>query len=398
MSDTTVGRAEPVRAGNRPSAKPVWHCSMRLAPEDRERVLTDGTWGRMAREMLTEAGLATEADDPGLRWVVVRHNDDHIHVVATLVREDGRTNWACNDYRKCVKATYNVARRYGLRRQVPPADRTAHRRPHPVEVGKARRKGWSDTPRDELRRRVRTAVAAAGAELEFFDRLAEAGVLIRVRRSTVIADEITGYAVALPGAGTGDGRPVWFSGGRLALDLTLPKLRRRWGDPPPAVGLPSGGRVAARAQALRDAVGVTQVAAEEIRRSAREDPAAAQAAATAAADVLTSLAYAREGSLRGPLHRAAEVFDRAARDMYARTARTTSRSYELRAMSRLVALIGRIAADEDSVAAMALVLDWPGLPTRLSTSAPLSSDCTRHRQPGTRPGNSGLSPPAGSGR
>ncbi|MBQ1076691.1 relaxase [Micromonospora sp. C31] len=352
---------EPVRAGNRPPAKPVWHCSMRLAPEDRDRVLTDGTWGRMAREMLTEAGLATEADDPGLRWVVVRHNDDHVHIVATLVREDGRTNWACNDYRKCVKATYNVARRYGLRRQVPPADRTAHRRPHPVEVNKARRKGWSDTPRDELRRRVRTAVAAAGSELEFLDRLRQAGVLIRVRRSTVNADEITGYAVALPGAGTGDGQSVWFSGGRLAPDLTLPKLRRRWGDPPPAAGLPSRGRVTARAQALRDAASVTQVAAEEIRRSAREDPAAAQAAATAAADVLTSLAYAREGSLRGPLHRAAEVLDRAARDMYARTARTTSLSYELRAMSRLVALMGRIAGDEDSVAAMALVLDMARL-------------------------------------
>jgi len=29
----------------------------------------------------------------------------------------------------------------------------------------------------------------------------------------------------------GPGRPVWFSGGKLAADLTLPKLRRRWAGP-----------------------------------------------------------------------------------------------------------------------------------------------------------------------
>lgn len=48
--------------------------------------------------------------------------------------------------------------------------------------------------------------------------------------------EITGYSVALPGDTTADGRggrrPVWYGGGKLASDLTLPRLRRRW------VGLP----------------------------------------------------------------------------------------------------------------------------------------------------------------
>ncbi|WP_328384325.1 relaxase (plasmid) [Micromonospora zamorensis] len=346
---------EPVRAGARPPAKPVWHCSMRLAPEDRDRVLTDGTWGRMAREMLTEAGLATDAEEPGLRWVVVRHNDDHVHIVATLVREDGRTNWARNDYPKCVKATYNVARRYGLRRQVPPADRTAHRRPHPVEVSKARRKGWSTTPRDELRKRVRAAVAAASGEKEFVDRLRESGVLVRLRHSTTNPDQVTGYAVALPGAGTSAGEPIWFSGGRLAPDLTLPKLRQRWGEPPP-VRQPGLTTRAARVAALGKAAEAANSAAEEIRRTASIDPAGAQATATAAADLLTSLARAREGERRGALHRAAEVFDRAARDLNGRTCQPTSRAYELGAMSRLVAVMGRISGDEDTYAALRLVL------------------------------------------
>jgi len=42
--------------------------------------------------------------------------------------------------------------------------------------------------------------------------------------------EITGYAVALPEAVDPGGQPVFYGGGKLAADLTLPKLRRRW-DP-----------------------------------------------------------------------------------------------------------------------------------------------------------------------
>jgi hypothetical protein len=37
----------------------------------------------------------------------------------------------------------------------------------------------------------------------------------------------------MPGACTAAGRPVWFGGGKLAPDLTLPKLRARWPGPGP---------------------------------------------------------------------------------------------------------------------------------------------------------------------
>lgn len=348
---------QPVRAGDRPPNKFVWHASMRLAPEDRRRTISDSTWANIAEQILTEVGVATTTTtDPGLRWIAMRHADDHVHIVATLVREDGRTNWMRNDYPRCVKATYNVARRYNLHRRVPPADRTAHRRPHPVEVSKARRTGRRQTPRDELRRRVRTAVAAAGSEEEFFARLREAGVLVRRRRSSTDPRSITGYAVALPGARTAGGRPVYFGGGRLAPDMTLPKLRLRWGTPTPLPVAPTVGR-AERVEAMRQAAKVATAAADDIRRDARTEPGRAQATAVAAADLLTSLAYAMEGDRRGPLHRAAEVFDRAARDLYGRVRRSTSRGQEMCAMSRLVALMGRISGDDDAIAALALVMD-----------------------------------------
>ena len=346
---------EPVRAAERPPAKYVWHTSMRLAPEDRDRQFSDAAWGHMAREMLREVGMATPADDHGLRWVVVRHGDDHVHIVATLVREDGRTNWMKNDYPRTVSATYNVARRYGLRREVPPADRTAHRRPSSAEQSKAARQGRRETARDELRRRVRTAAAGAATQGEFFDRLREAGMLVRLRHSTTTAGQVTGYAVALPDARTADGTPVFYSGGKLAADLTLPKLHQRWGAARPA-SVPSAGR-AERASALKQAAETVRAAAEEISRSAHSDPRRGQAAGRAASDVLTSLAYAVEGDRRGPITRAAETFDRAARDIRGRVEWHTSRSYELRAMSRVIALMGRVSGDDDHFAALALVMD-----------------------------------------
>ncbi len=80
---------------------------------------------------------------------------------------------------------------------------------------------------------ARSAPAAAGArtEQEFFTRLAQAGVLVRRRYSTVRPGQVTGYAVGLPQHAGKDGHPVWYGGGKLAADLTLPKLRTRWAGP-----------------------------------------------------------------------------------------------------------------------------------------------------------------------
>jgi hypothetical protein len=55
--------------------------------------------------------------------------------------------------------------------------------------------------------------------------------VIRLRNSTEQPGAATGYAVCLPPDKAGTGKPVWFSGGKLAPDLTLPKLRQRWGRP-----------------------------------------------------------------------------------------------------------------------------------------------------------------------
>lgn len=234
---------QPVRAGVRPPAKPVWHCSIRTHPTD--RVLSDAQWGHIAAEVIAAAGLAPHGDVDAVRWIAVRHNDDHIHLVATLVRQDGRTVWPWQDKRKTQAACRDLEDRYGLYRVAPPGG-GSRRWPSPAELNKAarleamtssakagsarpgQRAGRTVAPREVLRRRVREVAAIATDETDFFARLKHAGVLVRFRYSSRDPGRVTGYAVGLDAHTTAAGAMVWYGGGRLAPDLTLPQLRSRW--------------------------------------------------------------------------------------------------------------------------------------------------------------------------
>jgi hypothetical protein len=208
--------------------KPVWHCSVRAAPQDRG--LTDAEWAQVAARIMHRTGLAPEGDDLGVRWVAVRHAADHIHIVATLARQDGTRPKVWNDFYRVREACQEAECRFGLRRTAP-ADRTAARRATHAETEQAARRGWGEPPRASLRREVCTAAAGAATEQEFFARLRQAGVLVRLRHSVTNPGEVTGYAVGLPQHTARDGGVIWYGGGKLAPDLTLPKLRTRWAIP-----------------------------------------------------------------------------------------------------------------------------------------------------------------------
>ncbi|MGP7999064.1 MAG: hypothetical protein ACLPKI_17375 [Streptosporangiaceae bacterium] len=174
--------------------------------------------------------MASVGDDLAVRWVAVWHAPDHIHLVATLARQDQIRPKVWNDYFQVRAACQDAERQFGLR-STALADRTAARRPKRAESEQAIRRNWQEPPRARLRREVCTAAAAARTEQEFFTRLAQAGVLVRHRYSTVRPGQVTGYAVGLPEHAGRDGYPIWYGGGKLAADLTLPKLRTRWAGP-----------------------------------------------------------------------------------------------------------------------------------------------------------------------
>ena len=162
-------------------AKPVWHCAVRAAPQD--RMLSDSEWAQVAARLMHRIGLAPEGDDLAVRWVAVRHAPDHIHLMATLARQDRIRPKMWNDFYRVREACQEAERHFGLRATAP-ADRTAARRPTRAESEQTARRRWSEPPRVRLCREVCTAAAGARTEQEFFTRLAEAGVQVRYRHST----------------------------------------------------------------------------------------------------------------------------------------------------------------------------------------------------------------------
>ena len=320
-------------------ARPVWHCSMRAAPED--RMLSDDEWAQIACEVMHRSGLSPYGqEDEAVRWVAVRHGEDHIHVVAMLARQDGgkpSLSWERYNVRAACLA---AEQRYGLR-STAPADRTAARRPTRAENEKAARRGLDEAPRVTLRRQVTIAAASANSEQEFFTRMDQAGLLVRKRFSVKNPGQVTGYSVALPGDTAKDGSPVWYGGGKLAPDLSWPKLGQRW---TPHRATP--GRVPLTAEE-RNAVWehTTRVAADaaaQIRNLAWTDPAAAADAARATSDTL-HVAAAMLGSRI--LRQAADAYDRAARSPYGRIPPPTPAGNQLRQAARLLSAFAYLTVD-----------------------------------------------------
>ena len=335
--------------GKRGYARPVWHCSMRAAPDD--RMLSDDEWAAIAHEVMHRTGLSPYGQqDEAVRWVAVRHGEVHIHLVAMLARQDGGKPSLSWERYKVRAACIAAEQRYGLR-STAPADRTAARRPTRAENEKAARRNLDEAPRITLRRQVSTAAASASSEDEFFARLDQAGVLVRKRFSVNNPGQVTGYAVAFPGDTTKDGGPVWYGGGKLAPDLTWPKLRQRW-TPHRVTPGRHPDLTAEERNALWDhATRVAADATAQIRNLAWTDPAAAADAAWATSDTL-HVAAATLGSRI--LRQAADAYDRAARSPYGRIPPPTPAGNRLRQAARLLSAFAYLTGDR-SMAPIVLI-------------------------------------------
>ncbi len=298
---------QAVREHRRPK-RHVWHCPVRADPGDRH--LSDAEWAEVARRVVHATGIAEEGDAQACRWIAVRHADDHIHIVATLKREDGRSPRRHDDYNRAQAECRQIEKDFGLRR-LNPGDGTAAKRPTSAERAKAERAGRTATARELLRDHVRQAMSGAADEAEFFDRLAEAGV--RIDRRFAPSGDVLGYKVALPGDRNRGGEPVWFPGSRLAPDLSLPKIRMRLGSPEDAVVPTADSRPRQRdgpARARRDATGIV----ERITTAYTDgDEAEAAAQLSGLGEVLDAVAQTSPASTRQQATEAARAFERATR-------------------------------------------------------------------------------------
>jgi hypothetical protein len=210
----------PLTAANvDPATKPVYHLAVAAAKDPRtgalrDRPLTDGQWADIAAEYLHQLGLARRGDEQAVRWVAVRHADDHIHVVATLARQDGRRVFPRNDHYRAREASLTVEARYGLIRTSPRAGPAPARRaaPRPASTRRSRHDAGSRDGPGRPRRTGRCCGSscapprAARPAGTTSPSTCAAGVHVRARMSERNPGQVTGYAVALPTTTTGGRR------------------------------------------------------------------------------------------------------------------------------------------------------------------------------------------------
>lgn len=229
------GTPRSVALADATSDRNVWHCSLSLNPDEGE--LSDATWGAIAADFMREMGFDDpNSPRPAARWVAIRHGKttaggDHIHIAASAVREDGTKVDTFNDFKRAQAACGTLERTHGLVVLTSRENDRGTRGVKPAEAGVAARSGAVETARVRLERTVRACATASKTEGEFVRRLRAQKVLVRPRYDTGTTGKVVGYSVATtPTAAerAAGGKPVWFGGGRLAKDLTLPRLRDEW--------------------------------------------------------------------------------------------------------------------------------------------------------------------------
>ncbi|MFJ5984442.1 relaxase/mobilization nuclease domain-containing protein [Lentzea sp. NPDC092896] len=353
----------------------VWHCPVRLHPDD--PVLSDAQWEHIAKRLMKAVGI----HDEGCRWIAVRHADDHIHLMATLVSErTGKRVYPFRDFVALREECRELERELGLVRTAG-ADKTALQAPTRKEKGKAarlgERVGWFQdrdgsalTPKVVLRRAVGRHAAVCRDGEEFLDALESDGLSPVVRRDG--EGRIVGYAVSLPGDVTSAGASVLYSGSKLGADLSWPKLETRWRSAseaedgkldPEAI---DPGSLEGRRAALQDAARVVELALAAVRGS--EDAEDAGGIAHATGEVLVAFAQGRDGRVAGELTDLSEVFDRAARVPHRVLPSVLGpAAAELRRTARRIGAVGVLSGrGRERDAAVALVVALAALITEIA--------------------------------
>ncbi|MFJ3953454.1 relaxase/mobilization nuclease domain-containing protein [Streptomyces libani] len=296
---------EPVRLRNSEFGKPVtdhvWHCPVRAAPED--RYLSDAEWGEIAQRIVAAAGIAPAGDDLACRWIAVRHADDHIHILATTVREDGRRPKLHDSGIRVGDACREIEKDYGLRR-LKKGDRTGTRRPSQAEMHKAQRLGWEQTSKEWLQDRIRAAIPHATSAEELLAYLEAEGIRVKAKRGP--SGDLLGYAVGRPGDLNKDDEQIFHPGGKIAPDLSLPKIKARLES-----SQPEEHPTARRAQPSTP--WHRAIDALDSLHTDLADDARAQAHVAALGELIEATAQTAPTDLRAELQAASKTFARAQR-------------------------------------------------------------------------------------
>lgn len=99
--------------------KPVWQCSLRNTADD--RVLSDAEWADAGQDFAEAMGFENHP------WVMVRHGEDHVHLVVSRVDFEGQLWSRSHDRRKAQRAASGLEDTYGLEKAPRTAQKDAQR-------------------------------------------------------------------------------------------------------------------------------------------------------------------------------------------------------------------------------------------------------------------------------
>ena len=301
-----------------PAGRP--HLACVAVDPQADRLIVDDQWAEMAQRVMSALGFEAEGVQPAA-WVAIGHGtsasgNQHIHIAASLVRMDGRQVNIWQDRMKLSRVCAEIEKDYGLTvvegragKGMPGLSR--------AELERTAREQWAEPPRITLARLVREVSVASKDEAEFVRRLRGSGALVRPRFEAGGQEAVVGYSVGLR---TESGSaPIWFGGGKLAKDLTLPHLRQFWevskDDQRAAVAEWSAAKaVAPGREALRGhpddwrrAVASVERSLERLRAVPASDLSAWRGAAREAAGVFAAWSRRLEGKVPGPLSATADA-------------------------------------------------------------------------------------------
>jgi Relaxase/Mobilisation nuclease domain len=311
--------------GTNPKGGHIFHVSLSLPPGDRQ--LSGDQWAHIAHKAIEALGLEGAGKEPAA-WVAIGHGTSangnrHIHIAASLVRVDGSRVNTWQSKRTLSRLCAEIEPDYGLTviegregRGMPGLSR--------AELERTAREQLAEPPRLTLARMVREASVASRDEAEFVRRLRGSGVLLRPRFETGGKEAVVGYSAAF---NTVDGNtPIWFGGGKLAKDLTLPNLRQFWeisvADRRSAViewsavkaVTPGRESIIGIPDDWRRAVGAIERAVEKLKQAPVSDLAAWRGASREAAGLFAAWSRRFEGDSPGPMAVAADAMARSAQN------------------------------------------------------------------------------------
>ncbi|MFI7531484.1 relaxase/mobilization nuclease domain-containing protein [Nocardia salmonicida] len=225
---------------------PNWHCVLAAMPGEE---LSDEMWAQITHTFMDEMGFSAtpDAKRAQARWGAVRHGrsgehgdgQDHVHIAASLVREDGSKVSTFNygpgkakgDWNRAEEVCVLIEQQYGLKIRASRKEGGELSANSRAEIERMARDQGVETERERLRRMVRAAAVSADSETAFVRELRDAGISVVPRWAAGGKTDVVGYKVRLR-HGTTEAGP-WLGGGTLAKDLNLNALReQQWEDSP----------------------------------------------------------------------------------------------------------------------------------------------------------------------